>query len=110
MFDKFFESLTTEVVFGLLAVSGGIARILVGTGTDPNITFVGEAARLIFVALPIGVICGLWVQDISSSDIVPLAASFAAGVLSLNVVRFMLSDDGLGLLKSFIKRFFDDKR
>lgn len=109
MFDRFFNSLTTEVVFGVLAVSGGIARILVGTGNDPNITFVGEVARLIFVALPIGVICGLWAQDVSSSDVIPLAASFAAGVLSLNVVRFMLSDDGLVLLKSFIKRFFNGK-
>jgi hypothetical protein len=102
MFEKLQGLLDIEAIFGLLAASGGIARIIAGTSKDPSISVWAEAARVLFIALPLGIIVGLWVQDSYSSRVLPLAASFTAGVVSLNVVRFMLSSEGLSLFKTLL--------
>jgi hypothetical protein len=101
MFDKI-PGLDVEAVFGLLAASGGIARIVTGTSSDPRVSWWGEMARIIFVAMPIGVIAGHWTKAVSQSEILPYAASFTAGVISLNIVRFLLSTEGFSLIRNLI--------
>lgn len=101
MFDKI-PGLDTETVFGLLAASGGIARIVTGTSKDPRVSWWGELARILFVAMPIGVIAGHWASAVSQSEVLPYAASFTAGVISLNIVRFLLSSDGFAFIRTII--------
>ena len=102
MFDKIPGLENVEAVFGLLAASGGIARIVTGTSNDPRGSWWGELGRVVFVAMPIGVIAGHWVTSISESEILPYAASFTAGVISLNIVRFLLSAEGFSMIRTFI--------
>jgi zinc transporter ZupT len=96
------EVLSQEALLSVLAASGGIARIVVGTNKIPNISWVGEVARILFVALPVGVMSGLYIMTKSQSAVLPLAASFSAGVVSLNIVRFLLSAEGLQFLRKVI--------
>jgi hypothetical protein len=99
MFDKI-PWLDVESVFALLAASGGIARIVTGTSLDPRVSWWGEVVRIVFVAMPIGVMAGHWVTSLSDSEVLPYAASFTAGVISLNIVRFLLSADGFNFIRS----------
>jgi len=103
MFDKI-PGLDIEAVFGLLAASGGIARIVTGTSNDPRVSWWGEVGRILFVAMPIGIIAGHWVTTISSSEVLPYAGSFTAGVISLNIVRFLLSAEGFSMIRNLIGR------
>jgi len=96
------EVISQEALLGVLAASGGIARIVVGTHKIQDVSWVGEAARILFVALPVGIMSGLYIMTKFQSPVLPLAASFSAGVVSLNVVRFLLSAEGLKMLRSFI--------
>lgn len=104
MLSKLASILDVETVFALLAASGGIARIVTGTSNDPKVSVLGEVGRILFVAMPIGIISGLWVQSISSSEVLPYATSFSTGVISLNIVRFMLSPEGLQMIRNLIGR------
>ena len=103
------EYLSPEVMCGILAASGGIARIVVGTSNDPKTSLCGEVARILFVAMPVGIFAGLYVQAEYSSTILPFAASFTAGVCSLNIVRFLLSADNIKLIRDFIGGRFSGK-
>ena len=104
MLSKLASVFDVETVFALLAASGGIARIVAGTSNDPKVSTLGEVGRILFVAMPIGIISGLWVQSKFSSEVLPYAASFSAGVIRLNIVRFMLSPEGLKLMRNLIGR------
>lgn len=102
MIDKLVGYLDTETIYALLAASGGIARIVSGTSRDPRVSTLGEVGRILFVALPIGIMSGMWVESYSSSEVLPYAATFTAGVVSLNIVRFVLSAEGLAYLKRLV--------
>lgn len=102
MLRNLMELLDVETIFGLLAASGGMARILTGTNKDSKVSMLGEAGRILFVAMPIGILAGCWIQSVSSSEILPFAASFTAGVVSLNIVRFLVSPEGFALLRQII--------
>jgi hypothetical protein len=106
MLEKLTSSIDIELIFGLLAASGGIARIVTGTNGDPKVSWVGEAGRVIFVAMPVGIIAGMWILSKYNSEVLAFAACFTAGVISLNLVRFLASNEGFSMVKNFMIRNF----
>lgn len=102
MLSKFTDAISIEFIFAILAASGGIARVVTGTSNDPKVSWWGEVGRILFVAMPVGIIAGMWVLAEYNSEVMSLAACFSAGVVSLNVVRFLVSNEGLNYLKSFL--------
>jgi len=102
MLDKLTEAIDIEIIFAILAASGGIARVVTGTSNDPKVSWCGELGRILFVAMPVGIIAGMWVLSAYQSEVMSLAACFTAGVVSLNIVRFLVSNEGLAYLRSII--------
>ncbi len=105
---------TLEIFFLLIcAASGGIGRLVVQDYTCDSISCVviaWEVLRLLFVALPVGIIAGLWTKytfgNGNPNDMLPYAATFCAGVLSLSFVTFLSSPEGVYFIRSLILRMF----
>lgn len=92
-----------ELVLAFLAASGGIARVI--TGTTPvchRTTWLGETGRVVFVAMPVGIMSAMYVATFCQVASVLYATSFTAGIISLNIVRFIGSPEGFKTIKEFI--------
>ena len=94
------EIVSHEALLGFLAAFGGVTRIVVA-GKD-NDSIAREIGIVVFCSVPVGVLTGLHVSSISHSPVLPLASAFAAGVISLKVVRFLLSSKGFEIIKRLI--------
>ena len=101
------EVVSTEVLFSFLAASGGIARIVAiksdGNGNS-QFSLGGEILRIIFVAMPVGILAGMYVKGACDAPVLPYATTFSAGVLSLSLVRFILSAEGLKAMNTVLLR------
>jgi len=105
LFKGLTELIGYEAMLAFLAASGGIARVVVGTTPAcQKTTLWGEAARVLFIAMPVGILSAMYVSTICNSVPVSYATSFTAGVISLNVTRFISSPEGFKALKDFIIR------
>jgi len=97
--------MSTEFSLAIIAASGGVARVV--TGTTPicdKTTVLGEAIRVLFVAMPIGIMSALYVATICVEPSVSYATAFTSGVVSLNIVRFISTPQGFNMIKNLIVR------
>ena len=85
------EVMSNEALLGFLAASGGIVRGLV-VGIADSKTLIREAGIVLFCSIPVGVLLGLHIKTVADNNgVLPMAASFAGGVLSLKIVRLLLT-------------------
>lgn len=99
------EVISNEFLLAFLAASGGIARVI--TGTTPirtKTSFCGEAVRVMFCAMPVGIMSAMYVATICKEPTVSYAVSFTAGVISLNIVRFISTPEGFKAVKDILIR------
>ncbi len=105
---------TVEIVLLIsCAASGGIARLAAQDWKCDSFTvliILMEVLRVVFIAVPVGVMCGLWTKyqfgDDKPHDVLPYAATFCSGVVSLSFVAFLSSKEGIQMIKNFVNRLY----